>query len=285
MDKITSIVLELQHVAIDNKVRITDLLQKALVVASKLGLEDFKLWILKELEGYPDKKGIPQYRIVSSIIRAHNPFRGWIHCQFEDQEISKHLSNITFAQPIGELEALVLSNKDKNGILEVTFTQEVTNTLMKMANSALPPTRFINKAKIFGILDTIRTTVLKWTLKLEEEGILGEGLTFSDEEKEKAQKSSSVHIENYGIWGSVQAENVQIGDYSSIHEQLKDAGVSQKERNELENIFDELRTAQKEERKSILKRGFDWVERNKALIGNLAKIIILWFKGSCNGDI
>lgn len=165
---ITSIVLELQHMASDNKVRITDLLQKALLVASKLGLDDFKHWILKELEGYPDKKGLPNYRVVSSIIKAYNPFHGWIPCQFEDQEISKHLSNITFTQPIGELEALVLSNKDKNGMLQVTFTQEVTDTLMKMANSDLPPTRFINKAKIYGILDTIRTTVLKRTLKLEE---------------------------------------------------------------------------------------------------------------------
>ena len=141
--------------ASDNKVGITDLLQKALRVASKLGLEDFKHWILKELEGYPDKKSLPSYRIVPSIIKAYNPYRGWIHCQFDDQEMSKNLSNITFTRPIGELEVLALSGKDKNGMLEVTFTQETIDILMKMSNSDLTPTRFINKAKIFGILDTI----------------------------------------------------------------------------------------------------------------------------------
>jgi hypothetical protein len=38
--------------------------------------------------------------------------------------------------------------------------------------------------------------------------------------------------------GDVSSTNVQIGDYSSIHHALKEKGVSQKERNELENLLD-----------------------------------------------
>jgi hypothetical protein len=41
-----------------------------------------------------------------------------------------------------------------------------------------------------------------------------------------------------GILGDVSSTNVQIGDYSSIHHALKEKGVSQKERNELENLLD-----------------------------------------------
>lgn len=285
MGKKSSIVLELQQLASDKDVSVTDLLRKALIVATKLDLKDLKDWVLSELEGYPDKKEIPKYRIVQSVIRAYNPYSGWIHCQFEDREMSENLSNITFNRPIGELEALVIGDENRHGMLEVTFTQEVTDTLMKMAHSDLEPTRFINKSKITSILETVRTTLLKWALQLEKEGILGEGMTFSEEEKEKAKAADSIHIEHFhGIWGNVQAQNVQIGYYASIHNQLKDAGVSQEERNELENILDELRTSTGEKRQSIVQRGLDWVKRNKVLIGTLGQLIMEWLKGGGNGS-
>ena len=34
-----------------------------------------------------------------------------------------------------------------------------------------------------GIVDSVRTTVLEWALKLEEDGIVDEGLSFSSTEK------------------------------------------------------------------------------------------------------
>ena len=48
----TSLVLELQHEAMDPQIRIDDLLRKAVVVATTLGLDDFRVWAAKELEGY-----------------------------------------------------------------------------------------------------------------------------------------------------------------------------------------------------------------------------------------
>ena len=49
------LVSELQKDALDSNVKLSDLLRKALVVATKLKMPDFKTWIQKELNGYGDK--------------------------------------------------------------------------------------------------------------------------------------------------------------------------------------------------------------------------------------
>lgn len=200
-----SIVLELQRMASDNKVLITDLLKKALIVASKFGSEDFKHWVIGELEGYPDKN-IPSYRIVPSIIKARNPYdNSLIHCQFDDQSISENLSNIKFSQSIGYLEALVTSGKDKNGLLEVTFTQEVTSALMEMSNSNFPPTRFINEGEIIGILETVRTMVLKWALELEKKESVSE-----IETPEVTSEPGDIVGDTWNVYGlSINIENLR----------------------------------------------------------------------------
>lgn len=283
MAKKSSIVRELQQLASDEDVAIPALLRKALIVATKLGLEDFKSWILSEIEGYPDEKKVPDYRIVRSDICVENPFRGLQPFIVENSELSEQLVNIPFICPIAELATLVSGDREST-TLKVSFTQQTMLTLMRAAKTDLTPFRIIDRSKITSILETIRTTVLKWSLRLEQEGILGEGMAFSGEEKEKAKTSDSVHIENYGIWGNVQAQNVQIGDYASIHNQLKKAGVSQQERNELEKILDELKATSGEKHESIVQRGMDWVNRNKVLIGNLGQLIIRWLNTSSNSS-
>jgi hypothetical protein len=52
----TSLVEELQRDALDSSVSVLDLLRKALVVATKLNIDEFKEWIELELKGYSDKK-------------------------------------------------------------------------------------------------------------------------------------------------------------------------------------------------------------------------------------
>jgi len=81
MNKATSIVLELQQLAIDRNNNISDLLRKALLVSSKLGLDDFKEWINNELHGYRGKE-VPLYRKVRAQVKANNPYNGLIPVRF-----------------------------------------------------------------------------------------------------------------------------------------------------------------------------------------------------------
>ena len=57
----SSLIEELQRDALDSSVQVADLLRKALVVATKLKLDEFRQWAERELEGY-DKVDLPSYR-------------------------------------------------------------------------------------------------------------------------------------------------------------------------------------------------------------------------------
>lgn len=281
MGKQVSLVLELQKLASDSNVSVADLTRKALIVASKLSLHDFKKWLQLELQGYGNEPR-PAYRTIRCEIKAYNPYHGWQQVIIPTENMEEALTSASMIQCVGELESLV--NQSDEGQLVVPFPAGVTASLLKLMNVDIVPERFTHKTQVIGILDAVRNRILQWALKLEEEGILGEGMTFSEQEKEKAKTVESVRIEHFhGILGNVQAGNVQIGEYASIHVRLKDAGVTQEERNELENILDELERAKGEERKSVVKRGLDWIDRNKALIGNLGQLIIGWLKAGGNG--
>ena len=52
-------------------------------------------------------------------------------------------------------------------------------------------TRFVfetSRSEIYRILSTVRNKILEWALFLEENEIIGEGMTFTDKEKKKAQE-------------------------------------------------------------------------------------------------
>ena len=65
-----------------------------------------------------------------------------------------------------------------------------------------------------NILDVVREMVLEWSLKLESDGIIGEGMSFSREEKHKAQ-SVTYYVKNY-IHGNIEHSQVQVESVDSI---------------------------------------------------------------------
>ncbi|WP_196595836.1 hypothetical protein [Pectinatus frisingensis] len=52
-------------------------MRKALIVAKKLNLNDFENWIRNEMDGYPAKSVIPNYREVYGVCKYFNPYHGW----------------------------------------------------------------------------------------------------------------------------------------------------------------------------------------------------------------
>src|SRR5262245_49927898 len=105
----SSVVLELQQEALDRKAPVSGLLRKALVVARKLGLQDFEAWVSKELSGYGDDDGdsVPAYRIVNGQVRAWNPYNGWVPVIFKDPQHGEMLSQRACGQSVAEIESLI----------------------------------------------------------------------------------------------------------------------------------------------------------------------------------
>lgn len=186
----SGIVLELQREALDKTVRVSDLLRKALLVARKLKVNNLESWILSELNGYPDNSSIPDYRWVHGQIKVFNPYNGmWLPIMFQESqsELQRSLTRRKCNQAIAEIENLISTTK--NGQLGMPYSAEIQAKLMKAIEYfESPPVLIVPESRLHGIIDAVRTSILDWALKLEEEGIMGNNLSFSDEDRKVASK-------------------------------------------------------------------------------------------------
>jgi hypothetical protein len=208
-----SLVEDLQRNALDHNIPVTALLQKCLVVAVKLNLDEFAEWARLELDGYGEND-VPDYRILHGATQVFNPYRGYQPLDFGDLEQKERFSKMYFNTPIGELEH-DLKNAEKSGSdnFHVTFSPSVEKALMDAIDYGLRPSLNINVSQFRGIMDAVRKAILEWSLKLETDGITGEGMSFSPEEKERAQ-GDTYNIKNY-IHGDISDSQIQIEAMSS----------------------------------------------------------------------
>ena len=206
-----SIVLELQHAAMDKRTDVDDLLRKCVVIASKLKLEDFLNWAKRELDGYGKGDEIPVYRIVPGEVQAFNPYNGlWIPIVFQD-EPPEGLRKRAVTQKVAEVKDLASKGK---GILAMTLPDRVAYRLMESSDAPRPPVFVISKTSLHGVLDAVRNVILDWSLKLEADGILGEGMTFTTQEKQTAM-NNTYNINNFtGVLGA--GDNYSAGQAGSM---------------------------------------------------------------------
>ena len=190
----SGLVEELQRDALNRSVHVSDLLRKALVVARKLNLNEFKEWISLELNGYPKQDVAPEYRTLKGEIQVWNPYHGWIPYIIRNAEQADFLSTGIITQRIGEIENLV-ARSGRDSSLQLPYPPAMEAALMKGMDVPLRPILHIDPAQVHGILEAVRNIILEWSLKLEQEGILGEGMTFSQEEKSTAA-TTTFHIQN-----------------------------------------------------------------------------------------
>jgi hypothetical protein len=91
--------------------------------------------------------------------------------------------------------------------------------------------------------------------------------------RQKAQQQT-FNIQHFtGVMGDVKNSTVNVYDFSSIHQLLKQRNVPQPQRNEIEDIFDELKNATPDNRPSIIEKGKAWIVRNQELLGAGANIV------------
>ena len=111
---------------------------------------------------------------------------------------------------------------------------------------ACPPVRVVSRSQVVAILDKVRTGVLEWALKLESEGITGDGISFTETEKQIAKKSTHITIQNFqGVIGDVTHSTVtqnldltvKTGEIKSLIDYLKAQGVGKEDLSELQTAI------------------------------------------------
>lgn len=224
----SSIVLELQQEVLKPECDILNALRKAHLIASKLKLQKFDKWIMHELNGYPESEvtSLPEYRKVTGSLKAWNPYKGWIPMIIEDKEIETMICTKSLFQSIS---VILESHKISKTYVEIPFTGNVIAFLDSI--STMPfNTNYelrVGVHQLKKIIDAVANCLLEWTITLEKEGILGEGMRFSQEEANMAEKISQTINNYYGtvVNGDVKQSQVVSGDHNAIlftYEQVDD---------------------------------------------------------------
>lgn len=229
-----SLIEQLQSEALDQSVSVSNLLQKAKVVAYKLNLKEFHEWVENELNGYKEDQEPPVYRKLQGELKGWNPFHGWQFVMMSSTEEQEMVSTVWNRQSIASLEELYDS---KAGYLCVMLPTDLKKNLIEGIGFQTEIQIHLDKTQITNVLSTVRNAVLDWSLKLEKAGIKGEGMGFKEQEKKKADEAKTTFkidkIENFiGNVGNVagrasqsfaQINNaVDIEGFKTIIKQIKD---------------------------------------------------------------
>lgn len=214
-----SIVLELQRELLDKNCDILQALRKAHLIASKLQLTEFDLWIQSELNGYKDEdEDFPDYRQMKGTLKAKNPYRGWIPAVITDQNGEPLFNTVPMFESISAL--LDIEKKATDGQFYYSYPPELS---MKISNYARTPSYmeialFISTVYITEAIDKVKNCLLEWTLELERKGILGENMTFNEKESASAKNISQQVNNYYGtiVNGNVSASQIASGNNNTI---------------------------------------------------------------------
>lgn len=206
-----SIVLDLQQEIISKECDIVTALRKAHLIAIKLGLVEFDEWICNELNGYPNQQSCPDYRKIHCKLKGFNPYKGWIPTVINNPKIEKAVSEKCVVQSVSELITLINSNQ--NG-LTISCSGTEINLFNEYFDNPVPMqfSYHVTTSSVADIIEKVKNTLLEWTLRLENEGIVGDNMIFNNKEKEQAKFIPQTIHNYYGNTNIVNgsADNSQI---------------------------------------------------------------------------
>ena len=189
---------------LDRSVSTTDLLRRARVASSKLGIGSATRWVEQEMNGYEDvaPADLPSYRVIHGHPQFFNPVRGWCPIITHDEWLARVMSTGYLFQPIGELEQL--AKEGKGGLFHLPHNIKLNELITAQIGFAAQSAVTFSRTSVWGVAERVRTLILDWSLELERVGVLGEGMSFTLNEKTKAVAvTNNYFAQNIGVAGDV----------------------------------------------------------------------------------
>jgi hypothetical protein len=157
---------------------------------------------------------LPPYRKLVAQLKAWNPFHGYTHVHFQDAEIAEVMRTRPCYQSIPEIQEL-LSHPDTGGFLGVPAGDRLTMQLNRVTLAETHYVYFVSRAAMANIVSSVETTILNWALQLEVDGVLGDGLSFTSEERAAAAERSYDVTNFYGPVSTAQVQQASPGALQS----------------------------------------------------------------------
>ena len=246
-----SLLDEIRTDLVNESAALSNTMRKAKILASALGLPEFREWVDFELSGYPDRSKVPSYRIFrpTNLGTFSGPFQSGAKNvplpTYNLPDLVKDFAdNLILFDGVGTLQGMLTEDSrslqrkwpPEMVILARETIQMSGDMVLVDAHQPLPP------YTISGILDNVKNKLLDFTLGLQENNITSEELDNGTVKPELVrQVYNTVNI--YGDHNVVasgenvnQAVNpVQKGDIGSLIKHLSGLEVDGEDLRELED--------------------------------------------------
>jgi hypothetical protein len=172
-------------------------LRKAKRLASKLERDDIAEWLESEQSGYENPQAVPDYRRINSVFAFNT--NGLVPAGFGQlmhgvQDLPTCGVECAFPVMAGISTVQGWMSHGANAVYFPIEANSEQTRLLREAYGFDPryARQFtfmihLNKSEIMAIPERIKDKVLDWALALERAKITGEGMSFSDKEKQLAQ--------------------------------------------------------------------------------------------------
>ncbi len=213
-----------------------------MVLATRLGNDDFQRWISHELNGYQDNNDLPLYRVIGTNSYGHftDGYRMLQNYSIPSFTIpEEHLeaaTTVRLMQPISSLAHMVKNAKEDT--LQFSWSVDLVAIMRDRVYegfSCLAAFNVVSVSRIAGIIDTVRNRILEFVLKIEKEAPdAGEALPGAQPiPLETVQQLFKIYVlgdvGNLALGGSgvtqFMHQDVYKGDLESLKKYLLDLGI------------------------------------------------------------
>ena len=235
-----SLLKEIRSALVNESANLSNTLRKAKILASAIGLPEFKEWVDSELSGYSDREKVPNYR----CLRPNNlgTFFGPGHSSFRNvplptynlpDSIKAFAENQVFYEGVGQLEAMAAQASES---YKCTWPPEmviVARDAIQMSGGIVLTEAYqpISPQSISGILDQVKTKLLDFVLGLQESNITSEDLDNRKVEPGAVRNLFNITIHGdrnivaSGEYVDQQVNPVEKGDIDSLLGHLRELEV------------------------------------------------------------
>lgn len=223
-------------------------LRKAKILASNLGVSEFEEWVDSELNGYPNRSKVPDYRrsLTHNIGTFSGPFQSGVKnvtlpTSFLPEPVKSFAEHLVFTEGVGELDEMLKGGEEgfkstwpREYVIMAKDSTKMTNGMVLVdAYQPILPTH------VAGVLDKIKNILLGFVLSLQNNNV-----TLENIERGKVNRDVVRNLVNINIYGDhnivaggeniqQQANPIQKGDIASLMGYLNKHKVGRKSRSKL----------------------------------------------------
>lgn len=241
-----SLLDEIRSDLVNESASLSNTLRKAKILASAIGLREFREWIDSELSGYSDREDVPSYRRFkpTNLGTFSGPFQSGVKNMVLPTynlppEVKDFAENLFFFDGVGTLEAQASDDHQWKWSHEMVLLareslQMSGGLVLVDAHQPIPA------HTISGIIDQVKNKLLDFVLGLQESNVTSEDLDNRTVETETARNLFYItiygdrNIVASGEYVNQQVNPVQKGDIDSLLGCLRELQVDDDDLEELE---------------------------------------------------